>query len=245
MAQDVVWAEFSDGWRHILRTHRPTAAYMHMNEAMSLDGEFRLCHGWDKYRRASLIRRLIGFLSENRWKGAIKPFSCTVDLDGHDRARREKYPVKRPHRLATFACVTQIFSGYAELVGKSRAAVHHVEKIDYLFDQNEGFLRHLHDLQDRYRGRQLRQPRPEDLFWSLLNRVAPVPMRQHPGVQAADMLAWSINRLLRHGDHADLCIGILDAIRGPGSATHPYVVFDYDNLTRPFRRIALPVSLLV
>jgi hypothetical protein len=42
--------------------------------------------------------------------------------------------------------------------------------------------------------------------------MVPVEMRTQPAVQAADMLAWSINRLQCYGDHADQSIGVIDAI---------------------------------
>ena len=39
VAKDEDWAEFEQGWDKILASHKPSAKYMHMKEAMALRGE--------------------------------------------------------------------------------------------------------------------------------------------------------------------------------------------------------------
>ena len=65
-----------------------------------------------------------------------------------------------------------------------------VDKMDLFFDRDEHFLKHLYkDWTDK----RILKRYP---FYALISCMAPMKMCDSPGLQAADLLAWSTHRLL-------------------------------------------------
>src|ERR1700722_11562950 len=118
VSHDTAWAEFETDWWRILGSHTPAARYMHMQEAMHGKGEFSKDKGWDSAKVAALIERLILFMADFRWNDRIYSVCCTIDTDGHERAKREGYPVASIHKLCCNLCAGRAFNWQAEFLSK-------------------------------------------------------------------------------------------------------------------------------
>jgi hypothetical protein len=81
-----------------------------------------------------------------------------------------------------------------------------LNNIDVVYDRSEGFLGHMYA---RWTTKKMRQRFPE---LHLVNTIASADAKKTPALQAADMLAWSANRLWigpRHQDIDSLCEDLL------------------------------------
>jgi hypothetical protein len=227
VAKDEVWAEFEQGWLEILKSHEPSPKYMHMKEAMSLRGEYDCAKGWTSTLVNALIERILRFAIDTRWDDRIYAVCCTINLDDHQRGLNEGYKLKPPHDFCAAICCEKIIA--LQLLNADRypqGQVVPIESIDFFFDHNELFRDRFEKLWREHGGRTSREP-----TWDQVNQVSAIDMRKNPPLQFADMLAWSRNRAIAVGGHADLCAAILHITDSSGYD------LDYDSLTKPHRRI--------
>jgi Protein of unknown function (DUF3800) len=230
VAKDGDWAEFERGWDDILSSHNPRASYLHMREAMFLKKEFDPAKGWTNTLVRGLLERLLGFVVDSRWNDRIYGVCCTVNLDDHERAVKEGYLLKSPRDICAAICCEKIISlQFIKADSYVHSQISPIESIDFFFDQNEPFLGSFQKLWKQHGGRKSREP-----TWSLVNQISPVDMRRNPPLQFADMLAWSRNRAIAMGGHADLCTVILSV------TDSSEFDMNYDRLIKPHRKIVYP-----
>jgi len=79
--------------------------------------------------------------------------------------------------------------------------IHH-DSVKYFFDRNEDFYQPFFDKWNRERN--LSEATGEWSVWNLIDQVAPLEMKTTPGIQAADIIAWGMNRetFAKEGDIA-------------------------------------------
>lgn len=155
-------------------------------------------------------------------------FRYTVDLAAYRRWREITSLPPAPKRAARYL-LKKLFEWYQEFPDTV------LEKIDVFYDRNEAFLRHVHS---DWRDKKLRKRYP---VLDLVNTVAPANSRLTPPLQAADMLAWSCNRLLvgpRDEQVDKVCASVL------GSTGMWSVDLNADVLQKMYGRILLPSPLV-
>jgi hypothetical protein len=177
-ADEMLWEDFEGQWRFVL-TDRGNAPYSHMQEAMALEGVFK---GWDPKIRDLLVSGLGDLIAEFGHKPKFQVFTCTVDLEAHQRWKVVNR-IPSPERLCTRIVFGRVLDWYGEFPDAILGA------IEGFFDQNERFMTHLHG---DWNNRQVRRRWP---VWSLIRTIAAADMRFVLPLQAADMIAWARNRL--------------------------------------------------
>ena len=78
-ANDSVWADFEAGWLELLKEHPLHPAYMHMNEAMQLRGEFASQKGWTLDAARLLVISLAQYAG--RFKGLLSSAAVRLIFD--------------------------------------------------------------------------------------------------------------------------------------------------------------------
>lgn len=126
----------------------------------------------------ALFQALEPFRDQRLWA-----YSATVVLDDYARARREM-TLRAPEALCVDGSVGSL--GYKD------------EKdlpIVLYFDQGEEFRKHIQRVWEaaRARKREWRYRRPRGWVWQV-ERIASADSRESCGLQAADLLAWLVNR---------------------------------------------------
>jgi len=177
-AQEDCWSYFDSEWKDIL-ADRGGASFMHMTAAIQHEHPFE---GWDAGKTNFLIGGLIGLLREANASKRFCGFRVTVDAAAHakHKAVNNIPPIAQ---LCANLCFARVLTWYGEF------PEHIISAFDLFFDRGDPFL---HVLMQQWKNRKIVQEFP---WWDLVRRIAPVKMEDTPAVQAADMLAWSHNRL--------------------------------------------------
>jgi hypothetical protein len=126
-------------------------------------------------------------------KQRFQMFYCTVDLGAWHKLKGEGYEIPEPIELCNEFCVYGVQLWYAykfplqsEIIDLTTDAAH------YFFDRGEEFylpFRAKWNLEkDKFENTGEVSP------WILIHEVGEADMKQVPGIQAADILAWSVNR---------------------------------------------------
>jgi hypothetical protein len=173
-ADENAWANLEHDWLTLLR--RLGLPYMHMKELVPRKAPF-FSH-LDKQRRDWLINAAATLLSEHQQDGQITSFSCAVDLAAYQKLK-PILGLPDPARI----CVRNIFPKMVECYGS--LPDHKTNVMDLFFDRGEGFMKHL---DADWKSDECRKRYP---MWNIVRTIAPVAMQQTPGVQMADVIAWS------------------------------------------------------
>lgn len=178
-AEEDDWRVFEEEWREALRDEG--IPYMHMKDAMACPPR-KLFKGWSEDRIGHLIDRLLKVLRKSP-QSPLRLFLISVELEAH-RKWRSVFGLRKPERM----CAEYCFYRPIELYWETEQPV--IAGVDAYFDRNEPFLPQIKaDWQKKaYKNRlpALQQVRS----------IEPVEMSLTPGVQVADMMAWSRNRIL-------------------------------------------------
>ncbi|HVB58051.1 MAG TPA: DUF3800 domain-containing protein [Candidatus Acidoferrales bacterium] len=184
-AEDSIWLEVDKEWRRILSdtSKRPPAEYLHMREATHLEKEFSFAKGWTIPKVNSLVMDLLMYL-QHVDKERFRMFWCTVDLDAHRKLKDEGLGIAEPIEICIDCPTVALDWFFIKWPGIISSA-------HYFFDIGEPFKA---PFEDRWRSKKAFSLDGSDHFWSLLKTVATVQMRDKPGLQAADLIAWAVNR---------------------------------------------------
>lgn len=191
-APDELWANFETEWDRILKNHSPKANYVHMKEINTLTKGFAPCFGWNQQNAFGLAGACLAYMSRID-KERFRMFHCTVDIGAWHKLIGEGYGIPEPiemcNEFAVFA--VQLWYAYkypleSEVINLETDGQH------YVFDRNEQF----------YLPFRTKWNLEKDLFentgalspWVLIDDVGEADMKKTPGIQAADILAWSVNR---------------------------------------------------
>jgi len=184
-ADDSMWAEFDRGWNDILQSNDPPATYMHMREAMPLQGEFAGSKGWTNRKIYTLAYKLLKFMSEMD-KTKFRQFMCTIDMDAYRKLELEGIRMDSAVEICS-KCPETVLAWY---VTKYPGII---QNLHFFFDQGEPFKEVFEKTWVANKNNVLGS-HGADIFWGLLKTVTSADMRDYPALQAADMLAWSVNR---------------------------------------------------
>jgi hypothetical protein len=170
----------------ILAAHHPKVDHMHMWEAAGRTKHFS---GWTEKQVEGLCQNLCEFLRSVHGSSFFNGFRFTIDLGAHRTwgSISNAPPAVRNLALGTFH---RAMRWYLSTLPRKKLAL----PLALLFDRSEPYMNVV--MQEWIKKR---SPKTESVYWNLISTVAPVEMALNPGVQAADMLAWSINRKKSHG----------------------------------------------
>ncbi len=185
------WQQFEERWHRVLQ--RWDCAYLHMNEARSLKGEFAARKGWTKDRVNVLLQDLFNeCLSPIGWgefKGEFYGASCTVNLEDYRRACADM-PLNEPEAICVDCVVTVALRALPENLEQPFGKEGSVE---ICFDKGEPFMHKVDKIWRSKPNNQLEGP------LQLVRSIGAKDMRDVIGLQAADFLAWHTNRYYTHG----------------------------------------------
>lgn len=200
-----MWAEFQNQWDIMLRERYPIAPYIHMWQIVSGTDPFESRAGWTELevdRLVSDAENLLSVVPTNE----MCAFACSIDLNAHERLLAEGYDIGAPAVICAELGLGSLIDWYED--------THGLEKAHAFYDQNEKFIR---SIKDRWlKATTRKKPIVEDAFWLKLAKVRDVQMRDTPGVQVADMIAWGVTRRITNAPDdkwahlADSLIGDID-----------------------------------
>lgn len=188
-APDKTWENFDTEWDKILRNHTPPAAYIHMRELSYQTEGFDRKLGWNDSNAFGLASQCVGFMSSQD-KLRFRMFYCTIDLRAYRKLTAESYQLPRPVDICNDSCSTGILAWYMNLYPDLIEP--QKDTLRYFFDVNEPFKS---PFEKKWR-KETTEARKRG-GWSIYQRideVATVDMRTVPGIQAADIIAWAVNR---------------------------------------------------
>ena len=186
-ADDLLWADFNRQWGNMLNSHPLRPNYMHMREAEKLEGEFRQDKGWTNKKVNQLVGDLLIYLSHLD-KKKFRQFFCVIDMDAHRKLEQEGIPLDDPIDICNKGCPEIILGWYILDYPKLI-----IDSAHFFFDQTEPFEEPFKQKWIAEKERRVNVA-AGDVFWSIIKTVTSADMRQHPPLQAADMLAWAVNR---------------------------------------------------
>lgn len=200
-----------------------------MRTAMTLNKEFSMPNGWTRSKVESLLMDLSNkCLSPLGWRepvaDALVGAACTVELDDYVRAQRECTYLQGmdPEEVCvnSLADVTlQMLPEDPTGIGGKRGSLH------MYFDRNEKFM---HKLNAPWLQRRKRRG-----VLLLIDKIEAADSAAHPGLQAADYLAWLTNRdwAVRNAGEKDLTLRMRMIAGGLIGSEH----YDYNKLMERYK----------
>lgn len=187
---DEIWQEFETGWAKILDGHSPKAAYVHMKELVRLIKGFDWKLGWTATKAFELVGKCLVYMSRVD-KKRFRMFYCSIDLNAWSKLKMEGYPLPDPIEMCNEFCLKGILGWYVE---QHPSGVLNLpeDSAHYFFDRDEVFEEPFRDQWNI--GKSKFESVGEKSLWILIDEVSSADMKTVPGIQAADMLAWSVNR---------------------------------------------------
>jgi Protein of unknown function (DUF3800) len=229
---DEIWGQFESEWDKILKEHSPSATYVHMRElAFQVEG-FDEKLGWTIDIAFQLANKCLALMS---WqdKTRFKMFYCAVDLVAHQRLIAENYVIPSPVDLCNTYCSRSVLGWlllhYPETVNRR------TDTVKYFFDRNEYFENPFKDEWNREKN--LAEQSGKWSPWQMIEQVAPAEMKKTPGIQAADIIAWAVNRENTKKE-GDLAWRMAEVIRKVIPAAS--VVWDEQKMRGHFKPLDLP-----
>lgn len=186
---DEMWQQFETDWDKILEQHKPKAKYVHMREIAHLSKTFAHRLGWTYKSAFGLATECLVYMSHLD-KKRFRMFYCAVDLVAWRKLRAETYPLPSPIELCNQFCSEGVLmwhvSMYPDMIDLQ------TDTVKYFFDSGEDFKA---PFEEKWNSEKERAERTG--VWNvfkMVEQVSAVDMKKVPGVQAADILAWAVNR---------------------------------------------------
>jgi len=185
MASDAVWATFQKQWEAMLRNRYPIAPYVHMCEMVANVDPFERIAGWTEERINQLVLDSLLILQDLD-KHNFRSFTYSVDLTARKKLLAEGYEIHDPYDICAKSCVALAFEWHYD------TRPHKAELSSIFFDRGEAFMASI-------RPEWLREKTPPGKvslgsFWDWIVDIRDLDMREHPPIQAADVLAWARTR---------------------------------------------------
>jgi Protein of unknown function (DUF3800) len=188
-ANDSMWDEFETEWNGIVHGYTPRADYVHMREVVRQIDEFDSARGWNQEKAFGLVGKCLSYMAQLD-KNRFRIFYCAVDLVAWRKLRAETYQMPDTVDMCNKFCSETVLHWY--LVHYPGLIDPHQDTVSYFFDRGEPFKepfeKKWNDEKD------LAEATGERSVWQIIDEVASVEMKKVPGIQAADIIAWSVNR---------------------------------------------------
>ena len=203
-ADDSMWMTFDQEWDAILKDDRRRAAapYLHMREATKYKDAFHYKNGWNSKRLSFLITDLLMYM-QTIDKDRFRQFGCTIDLEAYRRLENQGFLFNDPIEICNDYCpAVALFWYFTEYPGIVHSA-------HFFFDIEEPFKELFEKHWKRQKANFL-DPAANPDVWGLIKTVTTAEMRDKPAMQAADLLAWSSNRV--HSVNAEVAFHDLEPL---------------------------------
>jgi Protein of unknown function (DUF3800) len=226
-ANDEMWAEFEGEWEKILKGHTPQASYVHMREVCHQVKGFDRKLGWNDDNAFGLSNKCLVYMS-NLDKLRFRMFYCSVDLKAWRRLRERTYQIPDPIDLCNKFCAEAVLVWYANYY--PGVIDPHKDRVKYFFDRHEYFEP---PFKARWNAeKDLTEKTGDWSVWQLIDEVGSIEMQTTPGIQAADIVAWGMNRekFAQEGQKAKYMAHIMRQVIPAFS-----VVWDEDNMKKHFK----------
>ena len=191
-ATDEVWADFERGWNEVLGSGFLPVPYMHMVEAVGLRDRspFDKRLGWDKEKAFALIWKLVMYM-QNLDKTKFRIAWCEIDMDTLREMSSQGMPVPDEITLCNRYCPGMVMPFFLRKAMEDGLPIE--TEFHFIFDRNERFMK---PFKAEWNKRlDLAQVTGVYTSWQAIHSIAEVrDMKDSPGIQAADMVAWSVNR---------------------------------------------------
>ncbi len=186
---DDIWQGFDAEWMNILTDHTPAASYVHMRELAHLRDGFS-GPDWTTQNAFSLIFRCLMYM-QTLDKKKFEMFYCAVDLEARRRLVDETYQIPDAVNMCNEFCTEKILDWYlVRYCGLIKP-----KAINVIFDQNEPFRAPFEEKWKQAKSHPARAKGNSPICkWDVIGDVKTAEMKKTPGLQAADILAWSVNR---------------------------------------------------
>jgi len=199
-----VWSLFREQWLTILSRH--AVSKLHMRK---LSQSFR--RGDENARRLVIdFFNVIGTFRQEH----LTAYSCTILMEGYRGANRILKTLKPAEAICVDFCVGGLYLTADDLAEPGPIIIH--------FDGNERFLRYI------YRAWQLARRRNPKAEWARQIRDVRSVRGELPEIQAADLLAWIVNRYHTQEDNAFWAASTIVM------AKHISQIYDCDGLLRVY-----------
>jgi Protein of unknown function (DUF3800) len=170
-----VWEQFSPLWEKALDDNGVTDRRFSMADLMGSYGRFK---GWDDQQKDQLLTALFNVLAKFRPMG-MSAYSCTVFFHAYDKAQAQVSKLRKPEAICVNHCV-----GGLQLTDE-RPEDESIN-LHLFFDQNERFLNTVNKV--------WLQTKKQQRGWPHQVRAIETRTESDYGIQAADLLAWIVNR---------------------------------------------------
>ena len=190
MAPEAVWRDFRWNWNQMLANRNPPAPYTHMCDLHTGNRPFDRAAGWNEAKANGLTNDAIQVIQETKFKHkeAIFAVGIRVDLDAHQKIVSQGLTIQSPSDICVFGSIPKMAHRFVDNnVGDS------METLNIVFDRGEKFL---HPFKQEWDRNKTKGPVKKPLFWDLIVDVKAMDSKAEPGLQAADMFAWSYTRSL-------------------------------------------------
>lgn len=171
--------------------------YMHITEALGLTYKtpFARNLGWDRSEVWKLVFRLVKYMSD--FKNVLRMFSCGIDMEAWRKLSLSGIPlpseIELCNRYVSQVIVATFAASVLEAYKDSEViTMHQGDLLNFVFDRNESFRRPFEDFINAERDEAERSGK--STIWQFVDGIAEDEMKQNPGIQAADILAWGTNR---------------------------------------------------
>lgn len=146
-------------------------------------------YGWNNENAFALVLKCLNYLSDID-KNRFRIFTCTVEMDAWRKLIVEGCAIPSAVDLCVQFC-PQIILTWQTLMRPGLFDPSN-DTLHYFFDRGEPFKQPFEDKWNK----ELDDADNEEVFtlWSLIKEVAAVDSKEVPGVQAADVMAWAVNK---------------------------------------------------
>ncbi len=218
-AQDGLWAQLEEDWRQVLDRHPLKPRYIHMKELCPLRGEFDKAKGWTQEQAFGLVNSMLMFLQVFD-KQEFQMYYCTIDLVARRKLLAEGYSIPGAVEICNEYCAETVMKAHIRKTWEKDRLAKGAEEMVFVFDTGEDFYGHF---MQKWK-REQKRFRREGGFnaWNVITDVhTTTRMKELPGLQAADVLAWAVNR-----EHT--------AEDGAAGKMHAHIMMTCPPKTRPF-----------
>jgi Protein of unknown function (DUF3800) len=228
---DEIWGPFETEWNDILKNHSPQAKYVHMREAYWLVEGFDFKLGWTTDNAFQLANKCLALMS---WQDKLKfrMFYCAIDLVAHRKLLAEGYVIPNPADLCNTYCSRSVLGWLLKHFPDK--VNYFTDTVKYFFDRNECFETSFKEEWNREKN--LAEQNKKWSPWQMIEEVASVEMKKTPGIQAADVIAWAVNRENTKKE-GDLAWRMAEIIRTVIPAI--FIVWDEQKMREHFRPLTL------
>jgi hypothetical protein len=163
--------------------------YLHMTDLFTGNGPFSKHYGWNRTRKTALLNDCAEMIIRSMDDATLHAVSCSVHLKDYTRVVQDAQQAT-PHIIDTCAnwCMAYACAIDPEDFQVNGAAL--------FTDRNEPIYGAMTQI---WNHRKLRNNYP----WKKISQIAQAEMRVTPGIQMADMMAWSINDYIQTGCFRD------------------------------------------